>query len=154
VSEFGATSSTTLLNRLTTEADQSLVGWTYWSWKYYHDPTGSSAEALVTAAGRLRSTARVLARTYPEAIAGKPTLLSFNPASGTFHLAYVPNHKIHAPTVVFVPTQIHYPDGYCARVSGGTVVSSSGSEYLEVDNAAIGRSVSVSVTSGPCPHKR
>jgi len=151
VSEFGATSSATLLARLTTEADQSLVGWTYWSWKYYQDPTGSSAEALVAADGRLRSTARVLARTYPEAIAGRPTSLSFNTTSGAFHLVYIPDHQVSAPTVVFVPTQVHYPDGYCARASGGTVVSKPGSELLEVENAPTGNSVSVNVTSGPCP---
>jgi len=152
LSEFGATSNTTLLDRLTTEADNALIGWTYWSWKYYHDPTGSQDEALVTSHGRLRPTAQALARTYPEAVAGRPTSLSFNPTNGTFHLHYVPNHAIHAPTLIFVPTQIHYPDGYCTRTSGGTVVSRSGSEQLEVVNTAKGRSVSVTVTSGPCAH--
>jgi endoglycosylceramidase len=152
VSEFGATSSAVLLGRLTSEADQSLVGWTYWSWKYYHDPTGSADEALVTASGQLRSTARVLARTYPEAIAGRPTSLSFDPTSGTFRLAYVPDHGIHAPTVIFVPTQVHYPDGYCARASGGSIISRSGSKFLQVKNAATGQSVRVTVTSGACPH--
>jgi endoglycosylceramidase len=150
VSEFGATSSAALLARLTSEADRSLVGWTYWSWKYYGDPTGSAAEALVLSDGRLRSTAQVLARTYPEAIAGWPTSLSFDPTSGAFHLAYVPDHGVHAPTVIFVPTQIHYPDGFCALVRGGTVVSRPGNEFLEVDNAPTGRSVSVTVTSGGC----
>ena len=33
-------------------------------------------------------------------------------------MAYVPDHRIHAPTVIFVPTMIHYPHGYCARASG------------------------------------
>jgi endoglycosylceramidase len=152
VSEFGATSSAALLDRLTAKADQSLVGWTYWSWKYYRDPTGSTAEALVMSNGRLRPTAQVLARTYPEAIAGQPRSLSFDPTSGAFQLVFVPDHGIHAPTVIFVPTQVHYPDGYCARVSGGTVVSKPGSELLEVKNAPTGRSVSVNVVSGPCSH--
>jgi len=71
---------------------------------------GAPNEALLAPDGRLRSTARVLVRTYPQAIAGRPTSLSFDPASGAFHLAYVPDHAIHAPTVIFVPTQIHYPD--------------------------------------------
>jgi len=140
-----------LLGRLTAEADRALVGWTYWSWKYYQDPTGSSAEALVAFDGRLRSTARVLARTYPEAIAGRPTSLSFNPTSGAFHLTYAPDRAIHAPTVIFVPTPIHYPDGYCARASGGSVISSPDSQLLEVENAPTGRSVSVTVTRGACP---
>jgi len=151
VSEFGATSSPALLGALTGEADASLVGWTYWSWKYYGDPTGSADEALVTASGELRSTARVLARTYPQAIAGRPISFSFDPTSEMFHLVYAPDHALHAPTVIFVPTQIHYRDGYCARVSRGSVVSRPGSEFLEVANASTGQSVSVSVTSGACP---
>ena len=151
VSEFGATSSPALLASLTGDADSALVGWTYWSWKFYNDPTGSSAEALVTDNGKLRSTARVLARTYPQAIAGTPTALSFDPSTGAFQMVYTPDHRITAPTVIFVPTRIHYPNGYCARVSGGTVVSKPGSEFLEVNNAPIGRSVNVSITSGACP---
>ena len=127
------------------------MGWTYWSWKYYGDPTGSAAEALVTANGQLRPTADALARTYPEAIAGRPISLSFDPTGGTFHLVYVPDHALHAPTVIFVPTQVHYPNGYCARASGGSVISRPGSELLEVTNATTGRLVSVSVTSGTCP---
>ena len=100
LSEFGATSNPTLLDRLTAEADRNLVGWTYWSWKFYADPTGSSAEGLVAANGSLRSTAAVLSRTYPQAIAGRPTSLSFDPTSGAFHLAYVPDHAVHAPTAI------------------------------------------------------
>ena len=150
VSEFGATSSPALLDRLTGEADRSLVGWTYWSWKYYGDPTGSAAEALVSADGHLRSTAAILARTYPEAIAGRPTSFSFDPRSGAFHLAYVPDHALRAPTVIFVPTQVHYRNGYCARVSGGSAISRPQSPLLEVANASTGGSVTVSITSGTC----
>ncbi|HXQ62770.1 MAG TPA: cellulase family glycosylhydrolase [Acidimicrobiales bacterium] len=150
LSEFGATSNSTLLDRLTTEADRSLVGWAYWSWKFYADPTGSSAEGLVAADGSLRSTASVLSRTYPQAIAGRPTSLSFDPTRGAFQLAYVPDHAVQAPTAIFVPTQAHYPNGYCARASGAKIISKAGSEILLVENAPTGRSVSVSVTSGSC----
>jgi endoglycosylceramidase len=153
VSEFGATSSPALLGRLTGGADGSLVGWAYWSWKYYSDPTGSDDEALVMADGKLRSTATVLARTYPEAIAGRPTSLSFDPTSGAFHLVYIPDHRVRAPTVIFVPTAVHYPDGYCARASGGSVISRPGHDILEVSNASTGSSVSVDVTSGSCPRR-
>jgi endoglycosylceramidase len=150
LSEFGATSNPTLLDRLTTEADRSLVGWTYWSWKFYGDPTGSSAEALITSAGRLRSTASVLSRTYPQAVAGRPTSMSFNPTTGAFRLSYVANHAITAPTVVFVPTEVHYRGGYCARASGGAVVSKPGSEVLLVKNNRTGVSVTVTLASGSC----
>jgi endoglycosylceramidase len=150
VSEFGATSNVALLGQLTGQADRSLVGWTYWSWKYYGDPTGSADEALVGPDGRLRPTARGLARTYPEAVAGKPTSVWFDPSTGGFRLTYTPDHAVHAATVISVPTRIHYPSGYCARVSGGSIISGLDSQLLEVANGPTGHSVVVSVTAGHC----
>ncbi len=106
--------------------DAEQVGWAYWSWKYYGDPTGSADESLVMADGRLRSTALVLSRTYPQAVAGMPISFDFSPSTNVFHLAYVPDHRVHAPTVIFVPTEVHYPHGYCARSSGARVTSAPG----------------------------
>ena len=69
VTEFGATSNPALMS-ITAALDDEKVGWVYWAWKYYNDPTGSAAESLVMADGRLRSTALVLSRIYPQAVAG------------------------------------------------------------------------------------
>ena len=150
VSEFGASSNAAFLSAFTDQLDDALVGWTYWAWKYYGDPTGSAAESLVMASGRLRSTATVLSRAYPEAIAGRPTLISSDPATGAFDLAYVPDHSVRAPTVVFLPTGLHYPAGYCPRATGARVVSPAGSTLLEVANKAHATEVTLSVTPGPC----
>jgi endoglycosylceramidase len=150
VSEFGATSNSNLLATLTDATDRNLVGWTYWAWKFYGDPTGSSAEGLVMPSGKLRTTASVLSRTYPQAIAGRPLALGFDPTSGAFHLEYLANHAVSAPTVIFVPTSIHYPSGYCARVSGGSVISQPGRTLLLVKNG-LARTVEVNVTAGLCP---
>ncbi|MGO9854186.1 MAG: cellulase family glycosylhydrolase [Acidimicrobiales bacterium] len=150
VTEFGATSSGALLSSITANMDAEQVGWAYWAWKYYGDPTGSAAESLVMADGRLRSTALVLSRTYPQAVAGVPISFDFSPATSVFHLAYVPDHRVHAPTVIFVPTAIHYPHGYCARTSGGRVTSAPGSDLLQVRNARSGHRVTVVVTPGGC----
>ena len=89
---------------ITAQIDAQQVGWIYWAWKYYGDPTGSAAESLVMADGRLRSTALVLSRAYPQAVAGTPISFDFSPSTSVFDLAYVPDHRIHAPTVIFVPT--------------------------------------------------
>ncbi len=40
MSEFGATISEPLMERLTANADQLELGWTYWAWKYYRRPDG------------------------------------------------------------------------------------------------------------------
>jgi endoglycosylceramidase len=150
VTEFGATSSPALLTSITSDLDAAEVGWSYWAWKYYDDPTGSAAESLVMADGHLRSTALVLSRTYPQAVAGVPVSFDFSPSTGVFHLVYVPDHRVHAPTLVFVPTELHYPDGYCARTSGAKVTSAPGSDLLQVQNARSGHRVTVVVTPGGC----
>jgi endoglycosylceramidase len=150
VTEFGATKSTALLADVTAQFDADKVGWIYWAWKYYGDPTGSAAESLVMADGRLRSTAQVLSQAYPEAVAGTPSSFSFSPETDDFELAYAANHRVHAPTVVFVPTSIHYRRGYCARASGARVVSARGSDLLEVDNRSTAHEVTVRVTPGRC----
>ena len=92
----------------------------------------------------------MLSRTYPEAIAGEPVSFDFSPSTGVFHLLYVPNHRIHAPTVIFVPTEIHYRHGYCVRTSGAHQISRPGSNLLQVRNDKTGHRVTVVVTPGRC----
>ena len=150
VSEFGATSSPLLAASITAKMDAEQVGWAYWSWKYYGDPTGSAAESLVMADGRLRSTASVLSRVYPQAVAGTPLRYSFSPQTDVFDMEYVPNHRIHAPTLIFVPTLVHYRHGYCARTTGASVTSARGSDLLVVRNDRTGSRVTVEVTPGRC----
>ncbi|HEX3981432.1 MAG TPA: cellulase family glycosylhydrolase, partial [Acidimicrobiales bacterium] len=99
MSEFGATTSEPLMDLLTRNADELQLGWTYWQWKYYDDPTGSSAEALVQSNGALSPTAAALDRAYPQAVAGTPVSYSFDPSTREFHLLYVPKSDDGAPTV-------------------------------------------------------
>ncbi len=153
VSEFGATSNATYLTHVVALMDARLVGWTYWSWKYYDDPTGSTDEALVTITGRLRPTARVLAQTYAEAVAGIPTSMRFDASTTTFVLRYrAPHHRLgrstaSAPTLVVVPTAVRYPHGYCVKVSGGRDLSPIDSALLAISSRPHARSVTVVVTA-------
>jgi endoglycosylceramidase len=151
VTEFGASSDPPLLATITANMDAVQAGWAYWSWKYYSDPTGSDAESLVLTDGHLRSTALVLSRVYPQAIAGVPISYDFSPTTRVFRLAYVPDHRIHAPTLIFVPKQLHYPHGYCVRTSGAEEKSTPGSSLLQVQNDKSGHRVTVVVTPGHCP---
>lgn len=150
VTEFGATSDAALLAPITAAFDERQVSWIYWAWKFYGDPTGSADESLVMADGRLRATALVLSRAYPQAVAGTPLRFSYSPQSDVFDMAYVPDHRIHAPTLVFVPTQLHYPHGYCARTTGARVTSARGSDLLELRNDRTAVRVTVEVTPGRC----
>jgi endoglycosylceramidase len=151
MSEFGATTSEALMERLTANADQLLLGWTYWAWKYYNDPTGSSDEALVSATGTLAPTAASLSRVYPQAVAGTPISFSFDPATADFHLAYAPKATVTAPTVVFVPVAVHYPKGYCAQVTGGTILSKRNATRLLVASNPKASIVTVTVKPRTCP---
>jgi endoglycosylceramidase len=149
MSEFGATSSPTLMERLTANADQLQLGWTYWQWKYYDDPTGSSAEALVGADGKLAPTSLALSRVYPQAVAGTPISFSFDPETDTFHMFYIPYRKPDAPTVIFVPRAVHYPNGYEVTVVGGTILSKPNAGDLVIASQSNAESVSVSLHAAP-----
>ena len=154
MSEFGATQNRDLLDLITTDADLLQLGWTYWSWKYYDDPTGSSHEALASPSGRLEPTASVLSRPYPEAIAGTPVAIDFDASTSRFELTYAPSAKIKAPTIVEVPAGRHYPRGYCAVVDGGVIASPPGSPHLLVSNRGGDAATTVTVTIAPGPCRR
>jgi endoglycosylceramidase len=145
MSEFGATTSNALMERLTANADNLMLGWTYWAWKYYSDPTGSSAEALVRPNGQLSATSQSLSRVYPQAVAGTPVSFTFDPETAEFHMLYVPNQNVTAPTVIFVPVSLHYRNGYDVTVVGGTVVSKANVTHLVITNDPGASSVSVTV---------
>jgi endoglycosylceramidase len=149
MSEFGATSSPGLMDRLTANADQLQLGWTYWQWKYYDDPTGSSAEALVGADGKLAPTSSALSRVYPQAVAGTPISFSFDPEADDFHMFYIPSRGAVAPTVIFIPRSVHYRNGYEVSVVGGTVVSKPNAGSLVIANQPNAESVSVRVIPAP-----
>jgi endoglycosylceramidase len=157
VTEFGATTSGALLSQVTADLDTRSVGWIYWSWKYYDDPTGSAAEGLVTTGGTYQPTARVLSETYAQAVAGTPESSSFDPTTGRFHLRYRPSHRAGVPTVVFVATGQHYAKGWCASATGATVTLgasgvdlSDGVQHLLVWARPRADVVTVTVTAGAC----
>jgi endoglycosylceramidase len=149
MSEFGATDNGDLVAALVAAADRYRLGWSYWAWKYYRDPTGSSAEGLVEPTGRFSPAASALAEVYPEAVAGAPRSFGYDPLTNSFSLVYTPE-RTRAPTLVEVPTRVHYPRGYCATATGGRVVSAPDATRLLVANGQ-GRRVSISIQPGPCP---
>ncbi|HYA69221.1 MAG TPA: cellulase family glycosylhydrolase, partial [Acidimicrobiales bacterium] len=150
LSEFGATTDTADLGRVTTDADAHLAGWIYWQWLNYDDPTGSHTSGLWPPTAPTSSMLQVLTRTYASAIAGTPTSMSFDPASAAFTLRFHSDPRITEPTVIFVPVSTHYPDGYCATAKGARIVSSPNATYLDVENGARAAEVTVSVTAGRC----
>ncbi len=127
------------------------MGWTYWAWKYYDDPTGSSAEGLVLPDGDYSPIVTVLSRTYPQAVAGVASSVIFNPFTGSFNMTYTPSLSARGPTVVDVAASQHYPDGWCAAAKGGRITSKPGATHLTIQTTGHPLQVYVSVTAGACP---
>ncbi len=150
LTEFGATTDTADLARITSDANANLVGWIYWQWINYGDPTGSHSSALWPPRKATASQLSVLSETYASAVSGTPTSMSFDPKTAAFTLAYRSNPKISAPTVIVVPVSTHYPHGYCARVVGARTTSPPGATHIDIANGPTVATVTVSVTAGSC----
>jgi endoglycosylceramidase len=153
VTEFGATDDVELLSRVTSLADEHLVGWQYWAYKEWNDPTtqsqGSGAQGLFADDADLSTAKReklmILVRTYPMATAGVPEAVSFDATTGAFEYSYTAGDQA-APTEVFV-SPLHYDGCYEATVTGGTITSADQARVLTVD-ADPGSDVTVSVEAG------
>jgi endoglycosylceramidase len=150
LTEFGATTDAVDIGRIVADADASLVGWMYWQWLRYNDPTGSHDSGLWPPGPATEAQLDVLSETYAQAVAGTPTSMGFDPQTASFHLTYEADHHVAAPTVIFVPVARHYPHGYCARATGGRVTSPAGAARLTVTNDRSASTVEVTVTSGTC----
>ena len=126
------------------------MGWIYWQWINYDDPTGSHSSALWPPRAATASQLNVLSQTYASAVAGTPLSMSFDPTTAAFEFRYRSDPRITAPTVIVVPVATHYPNGYCARATGGRVTSRPDATHLDVDAGATAHDVTVSITAGRC----
>jgi endoglycosylceramidase len=145
LSEFGATDDLGLLRRMVDGADRYRLSWQYWHYCTCADPTTSGTggvQSLVEDPAQPPSGANVklekldvLARPYPQVVAGTPENWSFDPGSRVFELSYSTaaagggGLPPGLETEVFVPAR-HYPDGYVADAGGADVTSAPDAELL------------------------
>jgi len=127
-----------------------LVGWIYWQWLNYDDPTGSHTSGLWPPTAPTQAMLQVLSQTYPSAVAGTPTATSFDPVSGRFTLQYRADPHITEPTVIVVPLSVHYAEGYCATATGAQITSAPGAQYVDVENGSTATDVTVTISAGNC----
>jgi endoglycosylceramidase len=151
MSEFGATTSVALAGFDVEWAGLDQLSWIYWAWKYYDDPTGSSAEGLVQPDGSYSPVVSVLSRTYPQAVAGDPNSVIFNPFTGAFNMVYAPTQAAHGVTTIAIAASQHYPNGWCSAVKGGRITSKPGATHLTVQTVGHPAQVYITVTAGSCP---
>jgi endoglycosylceramidase len=154
LSEFGSSDDVADVSRMTALADQHLIGWTYWAYKAWKDPTGSPAhEGLFTNDADLstlkQDKADVLIRPYPRAVAGIPLSLHFDDTSHVLDFSYSPRPAA-GPTEIFAPSR-HFPNGYAVNVRGAHVVSAPNAPALQLVADPGATTVDVEVRPLPAP---
>jgi endoglycosylceramidase len=136
LTEFGASDDNADNARVTASADKHLVGWQYWQYKEWADPTTESGAS--GGQGMFRddadlstlkpAKADVLIRPFARAVAGVPRAMAFDPTTRSFTLSYDAKPATGLTEVVLPPR--HYPHGYAVQVAGASVVSAPGAPVL------------------------
>ena len=93
----------------------------------------------------------VLSRTYPQAVAGDPNSVIFNPFTGAFNMVYAPTRRRTGSRRCPSRRREHYPNGWCSAVKGGRITSKPGASHLTVQTVGHPTQVYISVTAGACP---
>jgi endoglycosylceramidase len=165
LTEFGATDDLDTLRRITSAADQYMVGWQYWHYCGCKDPTTQGpgdTQAIVkdpskAPQGDNLKTEKldVLVRPYPQLVAGTPVSWKFDADKKVFNLVYSTARADggefagNPVTEVYVPKR-QYPSGYSVKVEGAGVASGPGAQALELQACPGARSVKLEVTpTGP-----
>jgi endoglycosylceramidase len=152
--EWGNTASVPLLQRMTAEADQHMIGWSYWAYEDCCNSPGAivyDATKDPMAPDNLNMPVlQALVRPYPQLISGTPISWSFDPQSKAFSLNYSTKRvaggvfAAGSPTAVFVP-RLQYPEGYTVTVSGADIASDPTSGRLVLCSRADASAVSVTL---------
>jgi endoglycosylceramidase len=145
--EFGANNNDRLSAATVDRAEGEHLSWAFWAAMQLNDPTGGQAyEGLLDQTTRepYPNQARATSVPYAWATAGTPGAQSFSRSARTYRYRYVPNPKVHAPTVIEVPPYT-YPLGYSATVTGARVTSRANAALLTLSADRHAETVSVTV---------
>ncbi|MCZ4498266.1 MAG: endoglycoceramidase [Marmoricola sp.] len=150
MTEWGASDNIRAIQIDADGADANNMGWLYWAYKYWNDPTtADTKQGLFTDDADLTSVKadklKQLVRTYPQATAGRDLRYAYDTASGKFTMSYTADPSIAAPTKIFV-SPLTAPHGYTVTSSSGTVTKNG--SYVDL---AVGTAGPVSVRITPLP---
>jgi endoglycosylceramidase len=149
MTEFGATNDQRLASLLVEDASTLGLSWIWWSWRYFNDPTGSSAEAVVDDQNHYNPVIGPLTSTHVVAVAGSLLTAQSSQLVGSLTLAYSPTASVHAPTTIYI-SPYDYPVGYCVYANGATITSKPGAQYLTLDNQTSDGTIVVRIEPGTC----
>eukprot|EP00164_Ancoracysta_twista_P002135 GFYU01002818.1.p1 GENE.GFYU01002818.1~~GFYU01002818.1.p1 ORF type:complete len:519 (-),score=171.59 GFYU01002818.1:109-1665(-) len=130
VTEFGVASSFdeekdvhSSMRKTMDVADDYLQSWITWEYKEYTGKTGYS-QSLWSINGTFNEAlARVISRTYPQAIAGTAQSFKFVEETSAFELQYLIKSDATMPTEIFVHQEYHYPNGMTVTLEPANVAT-------------------------------
>ncbi|UCD85151.1 MAG: cellulase family glycosylhydrolase [Deltaproteobacteria bacterium] len=142
--EFGVNPETVnglvYLEDLLNILDEKMVGWTYWS----YDKGGGFC--MLDSEGEEREIMPLLIRPYPQKIAGLLKSYSFDYDDKVFELVFEDDGKASGPTVLFVPADRHYPQGFDVSLSDGTYSFDESTQILEYSSDGTGNEHHLTIT--------
>lgn len=157
MTEFGATDTTATMERLAAAADRNMVGWQYWTYSNVFAGNDFLPTSLIedmdmppTPDNIKQPAMDVLARPYPQVVAGTPRSWSWDGAAKLFRLEYGttgPTGRSFgggSETDVFVPAR-HFPGGYAVAAAGAEVVSAPGARITRLRTCPGAREVLATV---------
>lgn len=142
-------------------ADEYLVGWAYWQFKYYADLTtsaGTGSEGFYNGDGSLQEyKVKALARSYMMRTQGTPTKQSFDVDTSDFAVELTLDTAVTAPSIAYLSSDYYYENGlsYTFTTADGTELPSSAvtAEYKDnilsftiSDSSYNGKTIKLSVT--------
>jgi endoglycosylceramidase len=150
MNEWGATDDVQAVGIDAAVADEHQMGWMYWAYKHWDDPTtADAAQGLFTDDADLSTVKtaklRQLVRTYPQATAGSIDGYRYDPDTGLFTMSYVADPAIDAPTRIFV-SPLTSPHGFDVSTSAGTAVVHGSYVDIRTHEAGV---VRVTITPRP-----
>ncbi|HEX8105702.1 MAG TPA: cellulase family glycosylhydrolase [Solirubrobacteraceae bacterium] len=130
LSEFGAVDDLAPTRRALENADRLGLSWQFWSLKTWDDPhPGFGADSLnpeadgfslIDKQGRVKpGKLALLARAYPQRIAGTDAEWSFDPAARRFAMTWRPARD--GVTEIALPLSVQYREGYRVAADGARV---------------------------------
>ena len=122
ITEFGACLTkepcTQEITQVCDVADEFLVGWAYWQFKYYEDLTtsaGTGSEGFYNQDGSLQHwKVKALARSYLMFTQGVPTYQKFDTETAGFQASFTVDTSIKAPTVIYQNNKYWCGESLCS----------------------------------------